>query len=599
MSTAEAAAMVTQERISDLASSLKTLANYLLLVREDSIKEFTFLWDWEMIYEAVYPFSSSSIYSGILWYGLDCLRQSEHLDDLSWRIVIPEGSRDELPSHLERVRTRYRSILERQDLHTLRAQEGETLSQNSAFDRPDYKLMNRDLAQLHTLDQAMARLLYLLRTYARPLPYTLEQVPKSSINYYKDRLGTLRKDADDVLRNNADALNLASAELLGPPSASVLQGQAALITATRAVAKRAPSLARDPIFFALTAILRKSYPRRRHREQMIMNMISRLFSIITNLDRMVPSSYGEDDPVSAQLPEEIEVSGAVGETMEIETMIEGLSLERPERLRSGALTSRHELRTFSEAIELLQSDSTLVLLSTLISQASQAARTAHFQSASIAKDLEVLRTSSRGGVDGIINQILASLQPNPDFTDQQLRWERLSEDLSVSRYALLDNSQRPVLDAEKLKSGIAVAWSTLDALEEFCAAVGSLERELQLGGSIGVLVRLYDQDGARTDTIADLGGLMKSLQRLTDNEKLSLLRLDLGDARLWFDPGELFTEVKDSDSVLRPTRVAIHVYRQDCLTAFGAFISATSSYAFNPPEATNLLHQLWQAEPAR
>jgi len=592
MSITEAPVMVDQERIAGLASSLKTLANYLLLAKEDAEKEFTFLWDWEMIFEAVYPFASSSIYSGILWYGLECLHLSEHTDDVSWRIVIPEGSRDELRVHLERVRTKYQTILDRPEVQSLQPQDVDALANDPAYDRPDYKIVNRDLAQLRTLDLAMARLLHLLRTYARPLPYTLEQVPQTAISYYKERLGTLRKDADDIERNNADALNLASTELLGPLSATDQKRQAALITATKAVAKRAPSLARDPIFFGLTAILRKNFPNRRQREQVIMNMIGSLYRIITNLRRMAPPGDDEDYSLT-QLREESEAVVAVGETPEIDALIEELSLERPERLRSGALTSRYELRTFTEAIDTLRSDPTLVLLSTLMSQASQAARSAHFQSVSIAKDLEVLRGGSRGGADGIISQILASLEVPRKPDDDAFEWERLAVDSAVMKYTLVDKSKRPVLEAEKLETGIAVQWSTYDALDEFCDAAKGLAREVNHEETVGVLVRLYHQVGVKTDEVAHVGDLQQSLRKMTDNEKLSLLRLDFGDARLWFRPGDMFTAVEDADAVLQPTRIAFHAYRHDSLTAFGSFVSATSSYAFNRPQATKLLHQLW------
>jgi hypothetical protein len=325
------------------------------------------------------------------------------------------------------------------------------------------------------------------------------------------------------------------------------------------------------------------------------DVVQRPYSIITNLDRMVPPSQDKENPL-AQIHEDGAVSLARGDTVKIDTLIDELSLERPELLRSGALTSRHELRTFTEAIQSLQNEPTLVLLSTLMSQASQAARTAHFQSRSIAKDLEVLRTGCGGGADGIINQILAALEGIPKSADQTFRWERLSVDSAVPKYNLIDNSHRPVLEAEKLKSGIAVAWSTFDALEEFCAATSSLKGAFYRESEIGVLVRLYDQVGVRTDKVADIGQLQQSLRRLTDDEKLSLLRLDFGDARVWFNPGDLFTEALDADAVLEPTRIAIHAYRHDSLVAFGAFISATSSYAFNPPEATKLLLQFWDLE---
>ena len=601
MPTMEAPDMAIQDRIVGLEASLRKLADYLVLINRETSGEITFLWDFEMIFEAIYPFASSSVYSGVLWYGLECLRQASDTGDISWRIVIPEGSRRELEAHLEHVRERYVAILKRPEVRALQTSDNEWLSKSPEYNRPDYKPVSKRIDQLRTFDEAIHRLLRLLRTYARPMPYSPGELPQGLTTFYQDRIGAARREAGDAARNEADALNLANTDLLNPPSDNTKR--ATLITATRAVTQSGREMVRDPIFFALTAILHKNFPIRKHRTRVIEGMIARLYSMAGRIHAETSGQDAEDRPVPLMLPVNEADSGDLDEsTSEIDGLVHDLSPESQERIHKGALTKRYEMRAFMSALEYLYRDPVLVLLTDLMSQANQAATSARFQSKSIDSELEVSSDLSGIGLDGMIGAVLDALKPPPRIS-LSLRWEIRTTPDSDSRYALLGESKvlgtttTAVLEGNKLQSGISADWRSFDSLPEFCAAAARVVRALHYQGEIAVLVRLQEQPGAITESLKSISAIERWLKDATDGTKLSLLRLDVGTARIWFDPGELYTEADFANVEMRSTRFAMHAYDEAVLEAFGTFVSDTSTFVVTPPQATDLLRQLWNQNP--
>jgi len=289
-------------------------------------------------------------------------------------------------------------------------------------------------------------------------------------------------------------------------------------------------------------------------------------------------------------------------TSEIDGLVHDLSPESQERIHKGALTKRYEMRAFMSALEYLYRDPVLVLLTDLMSQANQAATSARFQSKSIDSELEVSSDLSGIGLDGMIGAVLDALKPPPRIS-LSLRWEIRTTPDSDSRYALLGESKvlgtttTAVLEGNKLQSGISADWRSFDSLPEFCAAAARVVRALHYQGEIAVLVRLQEQPGAITESLKSISAIERWLKDATDGTKLSLLRLDVGTARIWFDPGELYTEADFANVEMRSTRFAMHAYDEAVLEAFGTFVSDTSTFVVTPPQATDLLRQLWNQNP--
>src|ERR1035437_10236969 len=199
------------EKATHLAKGLRLLAKYLADVRDDcdsSSAELRFAWDWEMLREAIYPNSPGSVFSGVLWYGLECLEASSAVRD-DWKILMPEGTRKELLGFLTGLLSSYKKHNRRLSnaAPTLNEVYLSLGSGNAFVERPEWKQILLQISSLMRIDQAIDRLLLILQRYARPTPAGNEKSLSGKVVYFSERLGRARSRPQDHQRNEADALN--------------------------------------------------------------------------------------------------------------------------------------------------------------------------------------------------------------------------------------------------------------------------------------------------------------------------------------------------------------------------------------------------------
>lgn len=227
-------------------------------------------WDWEMVYEAIYPEKANSVYSGLLWYGLDCMEswsKKTKLGNEEWRVILPEGARQEMLVHLKKLLTRRQHGV--RQLHILEVQSKVGLGLSLLEKRGDWKDVLEYIRKLIHLDESINRIIVLLKRYVRPAPFDSAEIPKESFNEYNRQMKRMRKHSGRS--NAADAYNLATVDRLTTSSElGRASCKAYLITATKTVAAVAPLRVHDPFYFVFQAQVRNEHPEREDRVNALM-----------------------------------------------------------------------------------------------------------------------------------------------------------------------------------------------------------------------------------------------------------------------------------------------------------------------------------------
>ena len=209
----------TPEPLSKFLTALEVLQFYLsnILGRDlGKLPTREYVFDWEMLYEAVYSESSDAVYSGAIWYGLERLQELRDPAVKAY-VVVPEGTRMELFRHLQwllsdRPTIRHYSML-------LSASKASSFLPSGDFKRKDWErvwLTTEHILELQDHRRRIAqRIAGVLRTYTRPMPYHPKELLTEDIHFYRGKLDRLRPDErSDEGVNVADSFNLASVEKL-------------------------------------------------------------------------------------------------------------------------------------------------------------------------------------------------------------------------------------------------------------------------------------------------------------------------------------------------------------------------------------------------
>lgn len=531
--------MAATDEAIEFAHHLDGLTSYLraILDLEDDNKVLTFVWDHEMIHEILNPFDSRSVYSGLLWYGLQCLRESAALNaGDQWRIIIPEGTRQELQEYLHRLLGRYASLL----TANINPQSKELAVRSTAnalrsFNRTDYREVLQAISQLKDVERTVAKLLVFLQRYARPLPFSPDDLPAESKSYYTARLETKRKLADDIKRNDADALNLACIDKLAADN----QGTSpALITATIAVQKAAKHLTNDPLFFALAASHIKRYPDRGARRRAINRALVRLQDLVNHSDDL---------------------------------------RQQPGK----AFTRRSDVREFLTALVGLRKEPYLMDIAILMTEAQQAVQTSAVQTARVAREFATLRMLSGASPEYVIERVNAALagQLMPQ-NESDLKWITPNS-INEEPQALVTGPYGAVIEAAQIPEGLAIAWRTYEALDGF---FDNVQKLATAGGDRITSLSLRYSGRLETKTIAvsTTGDYRFHSGMIISEEKSTLIRADLGNVRAWYHPGEIvfgddLLGDRSSSTKQKETRMAVHIYSHSFCSLSAQLVARTST----------------------
>jgi hypothetical protein len=518
---------------------LERLGAYLrlFLELENERKTLVFVWDHEMIHELLHPFESKSVYSGLLWYGLQSLRDSASLGDAdSWRVIIPEGTKQELQNYLSRLLEKYDLLLKGSapDDSDKPATAG-ALELLGPFDRKDYKEVLRAISQLKDLERAVAKLLVLFQRYARPLPFGRDDVPFDSMAFYIARLERNRKLARDISRNEADALNLACTDKLASDDHNI---SPVLITATGAVRAADKHLTNDPLFFALAAHYIRLHPTPEARRRVIGKAVAHIQNLI---NRAGDARVGSDEP----------------------------------------FTPRAGVAEFLVDLVNLAADPFLIDLANLSFEAQQATNISAAQVRSAAQEIAALRMRSGKNPEHIIDIVRAALSARLSGPQlPELNWAEPFE-ITEEPQTLVDAESGPVVEAAKIPEGIAVAWRTYEDLDGFFDNLNKFASEsrdrvgafaLRYAGRLGVKTVIpdnRDRTCVKTDVIAS-------------EQKSTLIRADLSDATVWYHPGDFvfgdeLYEDGPPESRPAPTRMALHIYSAHLCALSARLVARTST----------------------
>lgn len=511
------------------AQQLDSLGGYVtsLLDMEKDHRDLVFLWDHEMIIEIMYPWQTNSVYSGLLWLGLENLREASQLSaGGTWRIVIPEGTRVELERTLLRMADKYSSLLSKASSTDLASSVSSLDQALMEFkDRSEYHDVVATASQLQNLDHTVGRLILFLQRYARPIPFSLNSVDSSQIEYYRRKLERERKQATDLLRNEADALNLACAEMLPDEETSVVP---ALITATGAVLRRGKPWARDPMFFALSTHFKKQHPTLESRRRILQRM-----------------------------------------QVHIQDMV-----NRTEDLATSGSFRRHEVPEFLRALDALKSDPFFMEVAAFTAQARQAILTASAQAQTIAEEFTMLRMKHGGSPKVLIERLLGAFGESSPSSNS-FRWTP-ADNITDEVGPLLSNGDTQVIEAALLPGGIALSWESMETLDDFFTEIGKFCSASRTAMR-QVAFRYASRSGVSVEPVNDADDYRSVIKRQHADEKSTLIRVDTNHAKFWFDPGELHFEIELGKVATRRTKFAMHLYDGSIAELAAQFVCRTAS----------------------
>ena len=537
------------------SQQLEGLGGYIanLLELEQGQKDLVFLWDHEMIFEILFPWQANSVYSGLLWYGLECLRESSRLSaGNSWRVILPEGTRIELEQTLSRMMDKY-SALQRRSIPSddtlLVASLNESLGEFK--EHPEYRDVVSAAAQLRNLDHAVARLILFLQRYARPVPFAPTVIEKTQVEYCVGKLRRERKLWAEQSRNDADGVNLACAEALSELEPTTVP---TLITATGAVLRKGHPWAKDPLFFALAAHFSRQHPVREARRRILKRNQTHILELVNQTSDMA----------------------------------EAASLRRRE---APASSRRHEVPEFLRALGSLQADPFLMEVAALTAEARQAVLTAAQQASDLANELTVLRFTSGGSPQAIIERLMRSFGDSAVSLDS-LRWKQ-PEEITDEVGDILAQDNAVLIEGCRVEGGIAVSWESVDPLDEFlhgiskfCAESGTYVEAVAFRYASGPGLEVKRLSERNT---VDLPSLVKRSARA---EKSTLVRVDTTLAKFWFDPGDLHFETQFEQGILRRSKFAIHVYRQRVSGLAAQFVCRTATRLISSAALADVLSRV-------
>jgi hypothetical protein len=226
---------IEAEQIEELAKTLDTIASYLIKVREltksrKNNLSLVFAWDWEMLHEIVYEEETRSVFSTLLLYGLQCLRECK-TDDDEYRILIPEGTRRELLRDLKRLVNDLRKTGSVIDAATGGGRNNPLKTRVPLFaGNSDWQDVLKALSVFSYTEHRIERLLMVLDTFAIPSPLPAARIPNEKVRYYLQQMDRSRPRHKYKQRNEADAYNLAMVDELSDIAARKNRGPAVALS---------------------------------------------------------------------------------------------------------------------------------------------------------------------------------------------------------------------------------------------------------------------------------------------------------------------------------------------------------------------------------
>jgi hypothetical protein len=457
--------------------------------------ETLFVWDWEMVHEAIDPYSTSAVFSGVLWYGLGVL-ETLGTQNKRPRVVYAEGTRRELLWHLTAVARRY----QRHVRHANRAQQlGRSFEGVKRFSaRADWKDVLGKLLELVKLDESIDRLLLLLTKYAEPMPVELEAVPQQVFNAYRESLSRERGEKEAQRRNEADAWNLASVDYL---SRTLGIRSVGLITATTAVHRVGQEQSRDPFYFALDLQMRRRYPDRENRKTVLQEMLSKLYSVLAKIGTVeaLESRSGTSHIGRGEIADLLENLPRLGEDAVLKEIAD-IAIRGAQAIQNSRVQSR-------------QSESSLV--------------------DDYGEYLSLPRLSFK------IQRVLSLLgMDRPSAEGMQLQWETRSNRAGVQRLELVARGRAAFIEAEVGEAVLVLRWKTEVSLQEFLLAVDHAWGDLFSPSDVRVLAMPFSVgrgSGQFLISTADRPAHVARFLAAVGPNRIAMLRLITGEFSFWYD----------------------------------------------------------------
>ena len=533
--------------LSNTSSTLQRLLKYLFWILEQSDEEHdmpNIAWDWEMFQEIIYPHYAGSVYSGVLWYGLECLRAYSGEGE-DWKIIIPEGTRRELLTHLKQLASKYTKRLkkvfdpEEQDKYLHKLEN----SVPSQWLRQDWKDILKEIIALQHMEHAIDRLLLLIRLYTRPAPFNSSNISANKVKYYKERLSRFRHESSDRTRNIADAYNLATIENFeGEGDEGQLVENAFLITATTAVNHSGPHLTRDPIYFAISMEMKRQYPDVKSRKKLILAALARIYSLLVRL---------------GELPEQ--------------------------ESDSTDLTRRQDVKSFLTGLSNLYDDPVLSELGRLTTRAMKSVENVTSQTRQINTEMiSLVKSSGRLGRLSTflkkVNMVFDGLGEKAEKENYGLTWIKSEEYECNNRYIMRsqNNESEIVMEAEKKDSLLTLRWITEDSLFNFFETFKKLSATVGFTGPVHIFAREYNQPGTKDAIATKISTVPDVIRRIAGNYKLSLLRFCLDQFSLWYEFGELI-DLEYTRNPLNLSRIAMRFPLETDVHIIADFFEETSA----------------------
>jgi len=413
------------------------------------------------------------------------------------------------------------------------------------------RIVDRDLREVITtlsrIDRSLSFLDTILTEYAEFTPDLTGQ-PDDSYAEYLTQLSALRPIERKADINRADASNLAQTSELRRLGYGAL-----LVTDTRAVKDVASDITREPLAFALEAIIRH-----RFWDQSRGAVKARLGAIITALN---------------------DVIGA------LEDYVTLLRADRESRPRV-----KDQLRILADALSLTRHNPAIRDMLELLAAAASAQRSSrdHFrQPPQPAFDLGHF----------------ASLQANISDLRRQvgdlpaIEWRQNYVSTDHLTYSILDSDETLLLAAENCGDELAIAWDTGLSWGDFCDLMQLYAARVHVR-EITVAIRLGGRAGPYSFQVSNLEALRETVITRTRRTKFSLMKLVCDDDIFWHDGSTLHycADPRQVDSRLN-SKIAVSLHGREHIEALVEVFLASSMHKIPAPEARRSFERLLKLEP--
>jgi hypothetical protein len=520
------------EELSVSVRALRLLEKYLYEILHNcsnSSQETLYVWDWEMVHEAIDPHSPSAVFSGILWSGLELLdRQPE---DRGTKIVYAEGTKRELLWYLSKLSGDY---LRRTGSSDQPDATADGLEPPEFSNRPDWKETLQNVWKLIRIDESVDRLLFLLTNYAQPMPVDPALVPKHIIDSYQSRLKRLRDDDDSESRNEADAWNLACVDVLSRQSKNTRPVE--LVTATRVVKSVSQGTSRDPFYFALDLQLRRDYPRKTDRYIALHQMLQHLHALSAKMIEIHAMQDCSDERAYLRRGDATRLLNSLVSSLEHDPILSevwGLVVRSAEALHNSRVQSRES----AKALDL--SSGEFVALS----------RFEH----KVKKALTILGTEQ------------------PSHRDLSLTWTPVWTNGDISRLTLVSPNIE-LIDAEISGDCLAISWISGVTITGFLLALDAMWDRIV--GSSPIRTKILTFQTSQTSSVDKVNDRPIDLVNVIGSigvGRIAMMRVFAAELSFWYDCTPQLSK-RDLSVRVREPRIALSFLKSttalNCLAQF-------------------------------